>query len=771
MRSNPRFARFPWWRDGWLFCALIALQCIAAGCGKKQPAKGAAEKPATPTRATVTAVTVISNPGAPVIVRSPVAEFDISPSGYIKAYQVRGGRPFSLEVPEAGDAFSDLLTAEGKEVLDFVVNLPVLEPPDHHMNMRDVKILDAKSDLGLVGKHIEVTARSKSRQIEKTLTLEVYDDFSSMAVCSWTYRNLSGAPVHINRIVAQRHRLDASLGNVKAGRHDFWSFDGASFELGGDQVSPISGAFSQRNLMALPVAVKGEPGVLGGGIPVVALWTAAMGMAIGHVEARPVVLALPVRTLPDDRVEVSVELEPNILLARGESYTTPRTFVSVYPGDYYDALSIYSGVLARQGFAAAKITDADYGAAWSSQGYGFDVTPAQMLSSIPILKELGIGWAILDDGWSTDYGGWQPRPDTFPGDSLRKMVQEFHRNNIKVQLAWSPLVVEDGEGREASRKREVAQAVKDHPDWLILDKDGKHARGPRNRALLCPALPEVVHYYSALTARLIRELGFDGNRLDGISTVPRCYNPKHHHKSPDDSIQATGRVFKTILEMTRAIKPDSVTGIDSGGTPPNLAWLAYFDQGVAADPSGSAQVRRRIKMYKALMGSQAAVSGDYVELPEEAARDSNRSIGSHDFASTIGTGGVIGTRFTLPGSGTRSENLYLTAEKKVLWKKWLEIYSQKKLAQGTFLNLYRYGIDVPEGYAIRKGDEMYYAFYSPQPDKPWKGQLELRGLAPRTRYKVLDYENKKELGSVESPVFKLPVEFTGHLLIEVIEKQ
>lgn len=56
---------------------------------------------------------------------------------------------------------------------------------------------------------------------------------------------------------------------------------------------------------------------------------------------------------------------------------------------------------------------------------------------------------------------------------------------------------------------------------------------------------------------------------------------------------------------------------------------------------------------------------------------------------------------------------------------------------------------------------MYYAFFAPT----YKGEVELRGLA-RGKYRVTDYENGKDLGTVTRPVARLPVEFTAHLMLE-----
>ena len=236
----------------------------------------------------------------------------------------------------------------------------------------------------------------------------------------------------------------------------------------------------------------------------------------------------------------------------------------------------------------------------------------------------------------------------------------------------------------------------------------------RNLATLCPALPEVQAYYKQLTERFIRDWGFDGHKLDNIYTPPLCYNPKHHHKSPYDSVYAMGDVYKTIFETTRALKPDSVTQSCPCGTPPSLAWFRYMDQAVTADPVGSMQVRRRVKMYKALLGPRAAVYGDHVELTRITGADSDneQDIGS-DFASTLGTGGVLGTKFTWPDYGPKFKNVELTPAKEAHWKEWIDLYNQKMLSKGNFLNLYVYGFDVPEAYAIEKDGHMYYAFYAP----------------------------------------------------------
>jgi alpha-galactosidase len=136
-----------------------------------------------------------------------------------------------------------------------------------------------------------------------------------------------------------------------------------------------------------------------------------------------------------------------------------------------------------------------------------------------------------------------------------------------------------------------------------------------------------------------------------------------------------------------------------------------------------------------------------------------------DFASTIGTGGVVGTKFVWPDPGPKFKDVNLTAAKEERWKKWIGLYNEKMLSKGDFEDLYVTGYDTPEAYAIAKDGKMYYAFFAPA---DFKGEIELRGLKPG-KYNVSDYSEGKDLGALEAGangVAKLTTEFKDHLLLE-----
>ncbi|HEY7513320.1 MAG TPA: alpha-galactosidase [Vicinamibacteria bacterium] len=691
-------------------------------------------------------VRVESAPGA-VVLRTPVAAFEIRSSGYVGARLVFEGGEATLDEPGAPPRPGVEVRVEGGGVLSPVFDLD--------------RLAESRTSglLGPRGRRVDLPGRA-GRALLAHLTVEVFDDFPSLAVVSLHLENATSSELRLAGLSLLRRRLSAARVGPRA-PFDLWSFQGASVEWGEDDVVRLSRGFARENPMG-----PARPDGLGGGVPVADFWTAVAGTAIGSLEPTALSLSIPVRTEGDGRVGTEIRFPALAALRPGEDYRSPTAFVSAHAGDYYDALRTWSLALARRGLALPRPSPQAYEASWCGWGYGLDVTPAQMTGTIPMLKELGLRWATLDDRWFDSYGDWEPREDTFPRDAIHGMVEAFHREGIKLQLWWYPAAAEDEAGPGSRHARGAARVVAQHPDWLILGPDGQRARLPRGLAALCPALPAVREYHRALTERFVRDWGFDGHKLDVVYSVPPCYNPAHGHASPQESVQALAELYRVIFDTTRALETEAVTQICPCGTPPNFTLLPFLDQAVAADPIGASQVRRRIKMYKALLGPEAAVYGDHVELSDVVRQGRGWLQRGRDFASTLGPGGVVGTKFTWPDRGPAFTDVFLDPAKEAHWKKWIALYDAKRLSSGTFRNLYVYGYDLPEAYAIEKDGRMHYAFFSPAPDAPWEGEIELRGLAPG-RYLVFDYESEREMGWVEAERPRLHVRFTGHLLLEV----
>ncbi len=424
---------------------------------------------------------------------------------------------------------------------------------------------------------------------------------------------------------------------------------------------------------------------------------------------------------------------------------------------------MYREVLTAQGVGPAQPTVECFEPEWCSWGYEFDVRPEEMIGVLPKTTELGLTWLTLDDRWFDHYGDWNPRSDTFPGGAaqLRAMVDEIHRAGGRAQIWWYPLCVEDGIGHWDGYVYGYSELLRQHPDWLILNPDGSIARNNRGLAMLCPALPEVQEHIRQTTLKFVRDWDFDGHKLDNIYTVPACHNPAHHHARPEAATEALAEAYRLIFEITRAHKPNSVIQICPCGTPITFSLLPYTDQTVTADPTSSAQIRQRVKFYKALCGPRAAVFADHVELSDHGL----------DFASEIGVGGVPSTKFIWPDDAqvrARLDEVWaLTPKREALLQKWLPIYRAHRLAEGEYLNLYDLAFDAPEAHAIRANGKLYYAFYAGAVAQRYHGPITLRGLEAQA-YRVHDYVNDRDLGLVQGPEATLNVAFVGALLIEVI---
>ena len=605
---------------------------------------------------------------------------------------------------------------------------------------------------------LEATASRGSQSVRLLLHLKAHADMPGTLVVQMKVQNTGKAPLTIERVLFNRLRLDL--------RQQTWAFVGAALDWGKDTVFVLKPGYRGRN----PMAARQDIG--GGGIPVNVLWTRQGGVSLGHIDPRARAVQMPLET--DDKKRATAWIESaGRRLGPGESLSTLPGFLAVHQGDFYEPLARYRLMLARQKQLMPRSPASAYEPVWCSWGYEFDVRPEEILGVAPKLKELGIPWAVLDDRWFDTYGDWRPRTEIFGSDGgkLTQMVRGLHQQGLRAKLWWIPLVVEHRGGRYESHPYRDARVLTRNPTWRILDRAGKPAKGPRGLHFLCPALPAVQQYHRALTERFIKQWDFDGHKLDVVFAVPPCHNPAHGHGRPEESSEAMAEVYKIIFSVTRQLKPHGVTEICPCGTTPHHAWLPYMNQAVTADPVGAVQVRRRIKLLKALMGPSFAVYADHVELTEMHADE--RETGS-DFASAIGTGAVVGTKFVWPRPTRKLQSIkdrLLTPERERLWKQGLALYNRKMLSRGTYLNLYDLAFHRPEAHVVRaQNGRLHYAFFTPKANETFEGQVTFRGPI-RGEATVHDYVNNKDLGTVSELRRGLRLRFTGSLLVELIPKR
>ncbi len=619
------------------------------------------------------------------------------------------------EPPEFSPAFS-IISGDGTTIDAFAVETVETGQAETVLGPGRETLVKAASPLGIAA----------------TLSIHVPEAFPRVALVQVSYVNSTGREFGIE---AWRNNAFA----MPAEEETVWAFIGSSHADRRDWIQPLKDGFFEANFMGMNASDYG------GGTPVVDIWSRTGGIAVGHLETRPRLVSLPV-SVQDKSASVAITEQAFAVLAPGEVYPTPQTFLTVHAGDFFAPLNTYRLMMAQRGVEAAVMPPTAYEPIWCAWGYERDFDPDDILTAIPKARELGLEWAVLDDGWQTAEGDWHLSPEKFPnGDAdMRAFVDEIKAAGMKPKLWIAPLAVDPG-----------TDLLHDQTDMLLLNERGE----PQlvtwwNSFYLCPAYAPTVENGKALVRKIIGEWGYQGLKLDGqhLNGVAPCYNPAHNHVRPEDSVEALQDYWRALYETAMEIDPQAVIELCPCGTSYAFHNMSYFNQAVASDPLSSWQVRLKGKAIRALMGPQAAYAGDHVELSDNG----------DDFASTVGIGAVVSTKFTWPDDAGLNNATLLTPDREAEWRKWIGLYNDKHLSTGVYRGeLYDLGFDVPEAHAIEKDGVLHYSFYADAFDGP----VEFRGLEPG-RYRIVDYVNDVALGEISAQNPVLEVSFEHALLVE-----
>jgi alpha-galactosidase len=585
------------------------------------------------------------------------------------------------------------------------------------------------------------TFKLNSYTIKKIIEITVYDSFPDMAFLRLQYVNSGQRDIEVIKWVNNSYQI-----NGAGDTPEFWSFQGSSTQARKDWITAVDSSFFQKNYMGM------NNSDYGGGIPVVDIWRKDGGIAIGHTELAPRMVSLPIeKGKYDSWATMSIENEfPDpIPFKRGDTLRTLTTFVSVHKGDCYNSLQSYSKFMQASGIKMAPVEPNAYEAVWCAWGYERRFTVNEVIGTLPKVKELGLKWVDIDDGYQQGEGDWDPDPIKFPKGSsdMRKMVDHIHAMGLRAKLWWAPLAVDPG-----------SKLLKQNPDILLLNKDYvPQFISYWNSYYMSPVYDKTIDHTKGVLKMFLEDWNYDGLKMDGgfLNAVPPDYNPVHKLKYPEQSYENLPLFFQMIYQTANSYKPNVVLQICPCGAAMSFFTMPWTNQTVASDPTSSWQTRLKGKTYKALLG-KTAYYGDHVEMSD----------GGNDFASQVGIGAVLGTRFTWPKDNPYATEgkFVLTPEKEVIWEKWIKIYNQKMLPTGNYLGgLYDIGYDKPEAHVIQKADTLFYAFYS----KSWTGKIELRGLA-KGSYSVRDYVNDVSYGKVNGPDCSINAEFTKSLLLQVV---
>ena len=590
---------------------------------------------------------------------------------------------------------------------------------------------------GLIGKQWVIKGNYSEGEIsiDKKMIITSYDKYPDLLTTKVLYTNRSGKELFVNKWINNGYDI-LSQGDTPA----FWAFQGSSSTERDDWIKPLEPGFYQKNYMGM------NDSDYGGGIPVTSIWRRDINVAIGHLDLVPKLVNLPTE-FPGDGLQagiaVSKDFDERTVFAQDQVVETLETFVSITKGDYFVNLQRYSSLMQDKGIKMVEREESAFEPIWCAWGYEREFTLNEIVNTLPKVKELGIKWAVLDDGFQIAEGDWDANPDKFPQGNreIKKLVDVIHSYGLKAKIWWTPLAADPH-----------SNALKKDSDMMITLKNGS----PQfitwwNAYYLSPSKEKTIEHTKDIINLFMDEWGFDGLKMDGqhMNAVDLDYSLDN----PETAPESVPKFFQMIYDTSRKLKPHAVVENCPCGTCMSFFNMASMNQAVSSDPTSSWQIRHKGKTYKALI-PQTAYYGDHVELSDNG----------DDFATSFGIGAVLGTKFTWPQDNPKAEGKYLlTPEKEIIWKKWFSLYNEKMLSKEPYLGeLYDIGYDKPETHVIEKNGTLYYAFY----DKDWNGAITLKGLEDSTKYAIKDYFNEVDLGEISGGDPILKVKFKDYLLIE-----
>lgn len=298
-----------------------------------------------------------------------------------------------------------------------------------------------------------------------------------------------------------------------------------------------------------------------------AIWNptrkSALGLIFMDPDARPKRLALSEPTL-------EMHYFPPIKLAPGASTTLPPTRMLIYQGDWRPAARAY-----RAWFGQAYPSVEAPG--WFRKSNGLigrhfkkrlpgEESARGGLFALNSFRELpGVHLRVPLD--NTEYaffsqGSVNPKVHT-DGDNfvredlggaaaLREGIAGVHRLGLHTTLYVEGFIV--WEGSELGRSGKAAR-------WAIMHKNGTLIGPYSNQGFyhLCPGCVEWQDHLAEMAARLLRETGADGIRLDslGFYYLP-CYNPAHRHETPFGYNEWIKQLLAKVRAAVLAVNPDAL---------------------------------------------------------------------------------------------------------------------------------------------------------------------------------------------------------------------
>jgi hypothetical protein len=344
-------------------------------------------------------------------------------------------------------------------------------------------------------------------------------------------------------------------------------------DISGFRLGPEGGTNLQTTLRGggeIAPAWSAEGGIYGNGGRVSMQWHALFdrkaeeyfGMIVQDEEIRNKWFRFP-------KPRIEVVYFPAETLAPGQNWKAPATQLMIGNGDWKPVARAYNAWFGQTFKMAetptwAKEMDGWIGAWFAKKGGlipGGGGGPSHALNSFTELPEYYrespvdlIEYAFHTQGSAlynvhTD-GDNVLRSDLGGAPALQEGIEAIHRLGFRFLFYVEGYIV-----HETSELAKSGKAQR----WSLMHKDGTITGNytKQNFYHMCPGCVEWQDHLAEVAARLVRETGADGVRLDSLGFYfLTCYNPAHHHDTPFGYNQWIQQLFDKVSRAVRAVNPD-----------------------------------------------------------------------------------------------------------------------------------------------------------------------------------------------------------------------